>query len=149
MRETMKDILGAFISWNTMDARWYVDIFRLRAYSSKILFLENIIFDQCVATVTHWSKHIHRRKKLTPFLSLFLVFGGVATLPHLQIVKKYFDECVSTNVLQLGHINRIRWMCFDKCVATGTHSSKFPSLEVFFLIWRCVKGGFAPLTPHA
>ena len=81
---------------------------RLRAYSSKILFLENIIFDQCVATVTHWSKHIHRRKKLTPFLSLFLVFGGVATLPHLQIVKKYFDECVSTNVLQLGHINRIR-----------------------------------------
>ena len=43
----------------------------LRAYSPKILFPENIIFDQCVPVATHWSKHIHRRKKLTPFYHYF------------------------------------------------------------------------------
>ena len=86
------------------------------------LFPENIIPRK--VPCKHWSKSFleflhafctptHSQKKLTPFL------------------------CVSTNVLQLEHINRIRCMCFDQCVATGTHSSKFPSLEVFFLIWRC------------
>ena len=77
------------------------------------LFLENIIprkhnfRPMCTSCNTLVETH-SSKKKANPFLSLFLVFGGVATLPHLQIVKKYFDECVSTNVLQLGHINRIR-----------------------------------------
>ena len=38
----------------------------------------------------------HSPKKLAPFYHYILVFGGVAT----------FDECVSTNVLQLVHIHR-------------------------------------------
>ena len=89
-------------------------------------------FDECVPVATHLSKHIHRIRLMCPSCNtlvethsskyFFTIWrcGKVATPPNTKNNGKkglvfFFDECVSTNVLQLVHIhqNFLVWRCFS------------------------------------
>ena len=78
---------------------WSEIVLWLRTHWPKILLVEigKIIGRRRLTKKIHQILHAfctptHSPKKLTPFYHYILVFGGV---------PKYFDECVSTNLLQL------------------------------------------------
>ena len=93
--------------WFTKAAKESIQAFSEAPVSFLIedILAENIIGRKvpCNTLVEHICRNFacishptHSPKKLAPFYHYILVFGGVAT----------FDECVSTNVLQLVHIHR-------------------------------------------